>query len=959
MIRILLLNIFFCLGGGLLLLLYSCNLNLTQNRHNYKKRANYYIKNPKRNNISINKNKTSFNKASNSVSQNSESNTKKTLKINAIAENTLDTLAPKPKSELGTDTSSKNDSLEKDSPKASSSKDDELSGPVEFHAKDSAVVRILNRKTYLYRDANVKYKDMDVKGEHLEMDQNKHQVTLFPATDSTGHTSFKDKTVMKQNENTYLSDTTVYNYITQKSIVQNTYTTQGELTVFGETIKKVSEDEVYIHKARFSTCNLNHPHFGFVTPKAKFRSQKYGATSLTFLQIEDIKIPIPIPFALFPLSKGVRNGILPPSFDQNSSWGYGLRDAGYYLKFYDYVDATIRSSLYSLGTWTINLKSRYLLRYRFNGNLSFDYQNINTTLYGDLRSNRSQSFNIRFQHNVDRKASPNSNFNINVNFGSTQFNQQQIHNAVANFNNSVNSSISYSRQFKALPSNLSITANHSQNSNTRQYFVTLPNISYAVSNFQPLQIFSSGIPHWYEKLTIQYSMNYSSRVNFADTGINLAKIIQASRWGVQHVPSISLPLPQLGPLIVTPSITYRENWTDQKITYAFNPNTKNLSPKIEKGLFRIYDMSMGVGLSTNIFGTFLFRSSSAIKGIRHVIRPQISIDYRPDINRHNYYTIEQNGVSQRRGFFENAIFGNFSEGQSANLNFNISSSVEIKVQNKKDTTAKNSTKKISIIDNFNVSGGYNLIRSSQNLRRLSNINFSMATNLLQKVQINASASLDPYSYSSNDGSFVPKLAWQNKERNFSLGRFTNFSLTLSSSIHYDASKKNNKSNKHGGRTLSIATQKYHDSLSRIYGYYVYVDSSAPPISEPSRFSFSINIGYNISYGEMFLADRGAFALNLTNQNITLSGNINLTDNWRFNFNTSMNIARNFILLALNQINIPYLTLSLSRQIHCWIINLNIVPIGLTQSLSIVLQPKASILQDLKIQRNRSFFNNLR
>lgn len=837
---------------------------------------------------------------------------------------------------------------------------DDLSGPVHFSAKDSAIVGVLTHKTYLYNGANVKYNDMDVRGEHLEMDQNKQQVTIFPSTDSTGHTAFKDKTVMKQSESTYLSDTSVYNYVTQKSIVQNTYTTQGELTVFGETIKKVSGDEVYIHKARFSTCNLDHPHFSFVTRKAKFRSKKYGATTVTFLQIEDIRIPIPIPFALFPLTKGIRNGILPPSFDQNSAWGYGLREGGYYLKFYDYVDAVIRGSIYSFGTWTLNVKNRYIVRYRFNGNLSFNYQDINTKLYGDLQSNRSKTFNLQFQHSVDRRASPNSSFNINVNFGSTQYNQQQIYNAVANFNNSVNSSISYSRQFKALPSNLSITANHSQNSNTRIYALTLPNISYSVSNFQPLQLLFSGIPHWYQKLTLQYSVNYSSRANFADTGITFKRILDVARWGVQHIPSISLPLPPLGPLIFTPSITYRENWTDQKITYNLDPNTQTLKPKIQRGLFRMYDIAMGFGLSTNIFGTFLFRSAK-LKGIRHVIRPQVSVDYHPNLNKHNYYDIRQNGFVQRRGFYENAIFGNFSEGQSAYLNFSISSSVEIKVPNKQDTTKKNSTKKISIIDNFTISGGYNLLKdkNNRNLRRLSNINFSMATNLLQKVQINASASLDPYSYNSANGAFVPKLAWQDPNHRFNLGRFTYFSLTLSSAINYDATKKIRNQKEQKDRALSIATQKFHDSLSKIYGYYVYVDSSAPSRSERSHFSFSMNIGYNISYSERFMEKQGAYKLNLTNQNITLSGNFHLTDNWAFNFNTSMNVARDFVLLALNQIKIPYLTLSLQRQIHCWIISLNVVPIGLTQSLSIVLQPRASILQDLKVQRNRSFFNDKR
>lgn len=234
----------------------------------------------------------------------------------------------------------------------------------------------------------------------------------------------------------------------------------------------------------------------------------------------------------------------------------------------------------------------------------------------------------------------------------------------------------------------------------------------------------------------------------------------------------------------------------------------------------------------------------------------------------------------------------------------------------------------------------------------------MATNLLQKVQLNASATLDPYSYNPNNGNFVPKLAWQNSEVPFSLGRFTNFSLTLSSSIRYDATQ-HNKNNKHGENTISLSTQHYHDSLSKVYGYYVYVDSAAPPRSERSRFSLSMNIGYNISYSERFQADKNGFALNVTNQNITLSGNMHLTDNWSLSFNTSMNIARNFILLAINQIKIPYLTLSLQRQIHCWIINLSVVPIGLTQSLSILLQPRASILQDLKIQRNRSFFSDRR
>lgn len=316
-----------------------------------------------------------------------------------------------------------------------------LTGPVKFNAKDSTIIQVEIKKIHLFKNADVKYGDVDVKGNHLEIDQNNSQVSLFPDADSLGHIRVSKKTSLRQGKTLYLSDTVRFNYQTQKSRAQNTYTKQGQMTVFGQTIKKVSDDEVYIRGARFSTCHLDHPHFAFSTSRAKFRQQKFGATSMTFLEIENLRVPVPIPFAMFPLSEGVKNGILPPSFDQNSSWGYGLREGGYYIKMSDYFNGVIRGSLYSFGTWTVNIRSQYKYRYRFEGSLNFDFQSIHTQLLGDLESNDSRTFNFQYSHSVDQKAAPNSNLNVNLNFGSTQYNRLQIYDPVQNFNNLINSSV--------------------------------------------------------------------------------------------------------------------------------------------------------------------------------------------------------------------------------------------------------------------------------------------------------------------------------------------------------------------------------------------------------------------------------------------------------------------------------------------------------------------------------------
>ena len=810
---------------------------------------------------------------------------------------------------------------------------DSLDAPVVYHADDSMVMDIPGKKILLYgKQARVKFLDNELIAPHIEFDQGTNMISAYLVKDSNGNViafpAFNQGGDFKT-----ISDSIRFNPKTGKGLTKGTYTQQGEMYVYGEKIKKVDSSVFYAYRGRFTTCNLDTPHFAFIAKKIKFINKKMAFTGPVHPEFEGVPIPIYLPFGIYPLKQGRHSGILAPTFTANEQLGLALEGLGYYKILSDNWDIVTRATLYSYGGWTASVSPRYYKRYHYQGNLSLDVQH-----FRDIDKNGSRNFNIRWSHSSDTKARPGVSFNASVNAGSSKFNSSIPNSPQRNFQNQLNSSITYAKVWKDKPFNLTITANHNQNTTLKLININLPDISFNVNTLYPFRRKEViGSYKWYENIGIALNTNAKSLSSFYDTSGNIFKqLIDKLQWGANHNVPISLSLPEIGHVQLGPSISYQERWFQQQFIRKWNSVTKKVDTTINKGFYAAREMSFGLGASTRIFGMYTFKKSSKVQAIRHEIRPSISASYKPDMNRRTWYTtqIDTSNNKGRFSVYEGSIFGGFGEGKFAGLSFGIDNNIQMKVRNKKDT-GEAAIKKVSLLDGLSINGSYNFMADSF---KLSTFGISASTNLFNKINITASGSLDPY-LTNSIGDRIDKLVWT--KRPLSLGRLTSGSVALQTQF-----KGGDKSEK---APLANAQQQ----LNPVSGLPLneYQQEASYISNNPGEFAnfnipWSISFSYALNYYRQRKADYSGFQ-SVFSQNVNWTGSLNLTPKWQIGMSGYYNIT---------QKELGSLSMYLTREMHCWQMSINISPVGKYRFFNISISPKSGILRDLKINRTRYFYD---
>lgn len=814
---------------------------------------------------------------------------------------------------------------------------DSLDAPVKYEASDSGVLDIPNRKFFLYGKAHTTYQTLDLKASTIELDNEKNIAKAYFTKDSTG--KVLDRPVLVDGDMTSESDSMFYNFKTQRGLTKSTYTKQGEMFVYAERIKKISGNSFYASQGRFTTCNLDTPHFAFRAPKMKLVNNKWAYSSLAYPEFEGVPIPVGLPFGIFPLSQGRHSGLLAPQFTATESFGLGLEGLGYYKVLNDYFDATLRANIYSYGGYAINFSPNYRVRYRYNGGLRLSFQNTRINFKGDPDFVSTKTFNFSWVHSMDSKARPGTNFSANVNFGSIKYNRYIPNNPQLNFTNQIASSIQYSKTWGKGLYNLSVTGNHSQNNNTGQYNISLPNVNMTVNTLYPFKPKESvGTAKWYEKLGIGYNGQLLNRFTFFDSDspyikYNLRQIIDTMQWGAQHIIPINLALPAAGPIVISPSMNFSERWYGQQVLRKWNDPKQKVDTIITKGFFAAREVSFGIGAQTAIFGTFNFGKNSDIKAIRHVIRPSISANYKPDLQKQFYYTAQVDTAGRTLPFsvFDGSLFAPFSQGAFGGMSFGLQNNVEMKVRNKKDTSGANPTKKIHLIDNFAINSAYNFLKDSQ---RLDPFNILISTTLFEKINITGATVLNPYIQDST-GRNTNKYAWQGEK--FSLGTFQNGSLSFGAS--FQSKKKEDKKQQAGQDADNYYTP---DEQMRQREYIRNNPAEFADFNVP----WSLNVAYALSFTRRLKPDYSGYETSIFS-NLNLQGDFNISPKWKMGATT---------IVDLKEKKIGVLTMFLSRELHCWQMAINIVPIGSFRSFNISISPRSAILRDLKVNRARTFYN---
>jgi hypothetical protein len=822
---------------------------------------------------------------------------------------------------------------------------DSLDAPVSYKASDSMVLVVPDKKIILYSKANVKYKDMDLSADSIEMDQGSQMVTATFRRDTAGN--MVGKPIMVQADSKMSSDVIRYNFKSQKGITENTITQQGEMYVQGEKVKKINEHDFFAYRSQFTTCNLDTPHFAFRANKMKMVSQKLAISGPIHPEFEGVPVPIYIPFGFFPLSQGRHSGILPPQFSQSEQFGLGLEGLGYYKVINEYFDVTLRSNLYSYGGYSLFLTPTYRKRYRYNGTMNLSYQH-SRILSNDAKNEFSttNTYSVNWSHSVDSRARPGQTFSANVNVASTKYNTLIPNNPILNFTNTLTSSIAYSKTW-GTRYNLTATANHSQNNQTRDINLSLPNMSFTVNTFYPLQPKDyAGEAKWYHKLGIGLNSTLANQANFKEENFSLRTLIDSSQWGAQHSIPIQLSLPQLGPIQIAPGISYQEKWYSRRIQRGWNPSTYKVDTVMdEKGLYRANDVSFSLSLNTAIFGMFdKFGKKSPVAAIRHVIRPTVSASYRPDLGAKHYYDVQVDtafgkapgeGHFQRYSFFEGSIYGPPQEGTFGGISFGLDNNIEAKVRSKKDTS-NGGLKKIRLIDGFGFTSSYNFMGDSF---KLAPFNLYVRSTLFDKINITAGANLDPYQVDSF-GYRIDKYTWQGEKFGLgSLGRITSGNIAISTSFQSQAKDKKSAEQKEEAlREQGILTPEEQQA------------QLAYARANPAEFAdfnvpWSLSLSYSMTFTRQLKTDFSGWETN-TYANLSWNGDFNLTPKWKFGMNGYYDIKTS---------QIQTFTMYISREMHCWQLSINVTPVGLYRTFNFTISPKSGILRDLRLNRTRYFY----
>ncbi len=840
------------------------------------------------------------------------------------------------------------DSLSVDTLAADTVKKSFIEAPIIYNAEDSIVVSFDGQKVYLYNNAKVTYEQIELTAYYIDLNLETKEIYAEGLVDSTG--TMVQKPVFKQGSDEYESETMRYNFETEKAFITKVVSEQGEGFILSDRTKKIGKETFITEKAKYTTCDADHPHFYMHLTKAKVISNKTIVTGPAYMVLEDFPLYFPIlPFGFFPNTPSYSSGIIVPTYGEEENRGFFLREGGYYWAAGEYFDLALKGDIYSKGSWGTQLHSNYRKRYKFSGSLDLSYK-IN--IYGESGLDtyqKSKQYAVTWSHSQDAKANPNRTFSASVNLSSSGYDKQNSYVGQTGGNNYLqtqkSSSISYSQKFENTPFNMSMNLRHSQNSLDTTISLSLPEMTFSMAKIYPLRKKDrSGSVKFYEKFGFNYTGNLRNSIsNVKEYDLLNQKFPEDWKNGIQHSIPLAFPGFNLAKYInVSPSIGYNEKWYFQKYNYTYDPDNihydesgtaSNIEKDTIRGLSRVYDYNYSLSASTNIYGMFMPRNAnSKIKGIRHKLTPSASFSYRPDFgqDRFGYYQhVQVDSLGNYEYFDVNAggIYGGSpGRGESGSINMSISNNLEMKVLDTKDTTRTNAAemfKKVKIIDNLSLSTSYNLIADSLNLSPIS----VRARTTVAGVSINMGTTIDPYML---DGDYVKynEYVWNNRRGIGRVGRISNANLSFG--MNFD-SKKNEKKGSQG-------TPPQQDEN----------EGPIRPEIGSGYMDFSIPWTFGFDYSFSYTGPSSSYPNGRYTQTLGLRGNLSLTEKWKVSVNTNFDFEAG---------EFSYTSVNVNRDLHCWQMAFNFVPFGYMKSYSFTINAKSSMLKDLIIQKRQSNYDN--
>ena len=780
-------------------------------------------------------------------------------------------------------------------------------------AEDSLKLSIDGKKAFLYGNAKIEYQKTTITASYIEINWDKNTIYASFTTDSA-----KNKIgipVFTEENESFKAEEMTYNFKTKKCSVKKITTKEGEGYILGKTVKKVSDAVFYLHKGDYTTCDAEKPHFSIRANKIKIIPGKKIITGPAYLTFFRIPTPLIFPFGYFPNNDKKSSGLIIPSYGESANMGFFLKDGGYYLTVSEKMDLSLKSDIYTQGSWNLKSLLRYNNRYKYSGNLNLSYGNMKNSYVGFPDYSEKKDFNIKWSHKQDQKANPSLTFSANVEAGSSTYHRNNSYDDNEYLKNTMSSNINLSKSWNdGFFNNLNLSLRHSQNTSNKNISLTLPDVSLNSKRVYPLKLIgNSAKTQWYDKISIQYGMNTKNTISTTDSLLFTKNSLSKFRNGMTHNIPISSSIKVLKYFTLTPSFNLTERWYLNRIEKTWNSNDSTLTTDTISKFTRAHDYNLSTGLNTKIYGLVEFKKSK-IAGIRHVMSPNISFTYNPDFSdeKYDYYKtvqINENGETQNYSIMENGIYGSPSNRESGTINFSLGNILDMKIRNNKDTVE--TFKKIKLIESLGISSSYNIFSDSLNF---SNIRLNARTRLLNILDITFSSDYDPYVTNTDRTNRINQFELSTNKR---LARLKSFTTSIGLSINdksFSADKDENKDEK-----------KEEDENRDFY---------AIPWDLSANYSLTYDKGHNIA----------AFAD--TTQSLTFSGNLKITKNWKIGFRSGYDF---------DEKELTYSSVDIYRDLHCWEMLFHWIPLGYHQSYTLTIRVKAAALRDLKYEKKKDWF----
>lgn len=851
-----------------------------------------------------------------------------------------------------------------------------IDSPVEYTAEDSMIYDAHSGLAFLYGRAQVNYLNMQLTAAKIAMNMDSSLVHAEARPDSTAEGGLAERPIYRQGNDEYDSERMSFNFKTKKGFIHNVKTQQGDGYMVSEKSKRTADGTLYLEHARYTTCDAKHPHFYLALSRAKVRPGKETVFGPAHLVVEDVPLPLAIPYGFFPLNKKYSSGFIMPSYGDETSRGFYLRDGGYYLALSDYMDLKLLGEIYTKGSWGVSAETNYNKRYRYRGNVYFSYLR---TVEGEKNMPDyavTKSLKIQWTHTKDAKSSPNTTFSARVNFASENYerkNLESMYNPLSYTQSTRASSVSFSHTFTDIGLSISASANLTQNMRDSSIAVTLPDLSISLSRFYPFRRkHQVGKERWYEKISMSYTGQVSNSITTKENLLFKSNLIKDWRNGFQHRIPIDATFQLFKYINISPSFSFRDIMYASRINRSWDREAQRELADTTYGFYNLYDWNVGISANTTLYGFYkpLKFLGTKIQAIRHVFKPSVTFSYAPDFTtsrygyRKQYERVDAAGNSSWVSYspYSGGIYGYPSGTKQGLISMSVSNNLEMKVRSDRDTTG---FRKISLIDELSASLSYNLAAKKQ---PWSNLSTRLRLKLGKNKTFSMAAVWATYAYKFNEQGQVvtsDRTEWSYGR----FGRFQGMSQNLSYTFNNQTWKKL-MDKLHGRGKSSTSADAASTDASTTNAEDANVDpdlrtgrdggkgkkKEKAKVDADGYLTFSIPWSLTLSYGITMAEDRTKqinvrrmrYPFSFT-QTLNASGYVRISDGWNISFNSGYDFEMHRISMT---------TMSLSRDLHCFEMSASIV-LKPYSSFNFTFRARASELADaLKWDKRSSYSTNV-